>query len=349
MTDGPGSLAVVVIGASAGGVEALRDLARGLPEDFPASVLVVLHVPRTGVSALASILDRVGPLPASHAKDAQRLEPGRILVAQPDHHLVVVDGQVSLTRGPTENGHRPAVDVLFRSAARAYGSRTAGVVLSGSLDDGAAGCVAIADRGGWCVVQDFDEALYDAMPRAAAVAASIDVQVKASEMGDLLTRWAVEAIADPAPSPPSGGPGADDLIDKETQVAELDPIAVHDSDRPGVPSGFGCPDCAGALFVIEEGPLHRFRCRVGHAWSPDSLMAQQTIELESALWMALRSLEEKAALSSDMEARARAEGRLLTASTFGKNAAEALRSAELVRQLVAGLDRGPEQVPEEDD
>ena len=112
---------------------------------------------------------------------------------------------------------------------------------------------------------------------------------------------------------------------------------MHDPDRPGTPSGFGCPDCAGALFAIEEGPLHRFRCRVGHAWSPDSLMARQTVALESALWMALRSLEEKAVLSSDMETRARSEGRLLAAGTFGKNAAEALQSAELVRQLVAEL------------
>jgi two-component system chemotaxis response regulator CheB len=340
---------VVVVGASAGGVEALRDMAAGLDPALPASVLVVLHVPSTGASALPAILNRAGALPATHAEEGHELLPGRILVAPPDHHLVVVDGKVTLTRGPTENGHRPAVDVLFRSAARAHRARVVGVVLSGSLDDGAAGCVAITERGGHCLVQDFDEALYDGMPRAAAQAASIATQVKAWEMGEVISRWvAAVAAEDGAPDARAAGGAGEALIEKETQVAELDAGAIHDPERPGTPSGFGCPDCAGALFAIEEGPLRRFRCRVGHAWSPESLMARQTVGLESALWMALRSLEEKAALSSDMEVRARAEGRLLAAATFGKNAAEALLSAELVRQLVVDLGRGAEEAPKEE-
>jgi len=335
--------AVVVVGASAGGVEALRDLVAGLPADLPACVLVVLHIPATGAGALPAILDRVGALPATHASEGQRLLPGHILVAPPDHHVVVVDGRVALTRGPTENGHRPAVDVLFRSAARAYGSRVVGVVLSGSLDDGAAGCVSISQRGGRCLVQDFDEALYDAMPRAAAAAAAIDTQVKATEMPELVSRWLVDLPADAAGAPSwMGDPVNDELIHKETQMAKLDPAAMHDHDRPGTPAGYGCPDCAGALYAIEEGALHRFRCRVGHAWSPESLVARQTVALESALWMALRSLEEKAALNADLEARARADGSLLAAASFQRNAAEALRSAELVRRLVAELGRGDE-------
>jgi two-component system chemotaxis response regulator CheB len=194
------------------------------------------------------------------------------------------------------------------------------------------------------MVQDFDEALYDAMPRAAAHAAHIDTQVKAFEVGGLAARWLAQV-----PEDEPAGIGDAGLMEKETQVAELDAAALHDPERPGTPSGFGCPDCAGSLYAIDEGSLLRFRCRVGHAWSPESLMARQTVALESALWMALRSLEEKAALSSNMEARARAEGRLLSAATFGKNAAEALQSAELVRRLVAELGRGAEEAPTTED
>jgi two-component system chemotaxis response regulator CheB len=224
-----------------------------------------------------------------------------------------------------------------------------GIVLSGSLDDGAAGCVAITERGGRCMVQNFDEALCDAMPRAAAVAASVDMQVKASEMPDVLQRWLAGLPPEPRVRIPSSADTSDALIEKETQMAELDPDAVHDLERPGTPSGFGCPDCAGALYVIEEGSLRRFRCRVGHAWSPDSLMAEQTVALESALWMALRALEERAALSTDMESRAVAEGRVLAAASFGKNAAEALQSAELVRRLVAELGTTVDLAAAEDD
>jgi two-component system chemotaxis response regulator CheB len=337
----------VVVGASAGGVEALRDLASGFDAGFPGCVLVVLHVPATGTSALPAILNRVAGLPATHAEDGQPLEAGRILVAPPDRHLVVVDGHVTLTKGPTENGHRPAVDVLFRSAARSWGRRTVGVVLSGSLDDGAAGCVAITERGGRCVVQDFDEALYDGMPRAAAAAAAVETRVKVGEMPEILGHWVADLGSAHRPSEHRGTNG--ELIEKETQMAELDQSTMHAHDRPGEPSGFGCPDCGGALWAIEEGALRRFRCRVGHAWSPDSLLARQTVELESALWMALRTLEERAALSSDMEERARDEGRLLAAATLGKNASDALRSAELVRQLVAELDKGATEASAHDD
>ncbi len=255
---------VVVVGASAGGVEALKELVAGLPHDFPASVLVVLHVPANGGSALPTILDRHGPLPAKHAEDGDRLEPGRILVAPPDRHLIVYDGRVTLSRGPRENGHRPAVDVLFRSAAKAMGARVIGVVLSGALDDGAAGLVAVGLRGGLGVVQDPDEALLVSMPRSAIEAADPEYVVRVREIPKVLASAVDQDVAD-VHQP------ASELMEMEAAMADLDLDALNANGRPGEPAGLSCPDCNGSLFEIHEGGLARFRCRVGHAWSPGGL------------------------------------------------------------------------------
>lgn len=321
---------LVVVGASAGGVEALREFVAHLPADFPGCVLVVLHLPASGMSALPVILDRAGPLPARPAHDGDRLTPGTVMVGVPDHHLVVLSETVTLTRGPHENGHRPAVDVLFRSAARHHDGRVTGVVLSGSLDDGAAGMVAVRRRGGRGVVQDYDEALYSAMPRAAAAAAEIEHVLPVAKIAPLLTEFIASGPEIPV--------GADlNLIARETALANLRPDEMHEPDRPGVPAGLGCPSCGGALFQIEEGNLVRFRCRVGHAWSPESLLEQQTLALEGALWMAIRSLEEKVALATDLGERASESGFTRTAARFEESADDARSAAETVRRLVEDL------------
>lgn len=318
---------VVLVGASAGGVEALRELVAGLPVDFPASVVVVLHVPAGGSSALPRILSRPGPLPARHAEEGDSLQPGTILIAPPDRHLVLYDDALTLSLGPRENGHRPAVDVLFRSAARVLGPRAVGVVLSGALDDGAAGAVALRLAGGVVIAQEPEDALQPSMPRAAITAGGVEHILPAAKIASMLGGLVREDVV-------PEGEADSRLMEVETAMAGLDEDEVASTDAPGKPSGLTCPDCHGSLFEISEGGLVRYRCRVGHAWSPGSLVAQQSASHESALWIALRSLQEKAALTQELGRRAREQGHRLTASTFEKQTEDALRSAALVRELI---------------
>lgn len=317
---------VVVIGASAGGVEALRSLVAKLPADLPATILVVLHLPPYGGSVLPAILARSGNLPARHPISGERMPAGTILVAPPDHHLIVDDDHVVLTRGPRENGHRPAVDVLFRSAARSVGPRAIGVVLSGVLDDGTAGLVSISSRGGAAVVQEAQDAIYAGMPTSALRHVPNAHVSTAAEIADLLTDLTAEEVADAGPAPL--------LMEYETDIAKMDDDAINNAERPGIPSGFSCPDCKGALWEIREGDLVRYRCRVGHAWSSESLYGEQSEQLDGALWMALRGLEEKAALSRELGLRAEERGSPLSAQRFAEQAAEATRAATLIRSML---------------
>jgi two-component system chemotaxis response regulator CheB len=320
---------IVVVGASAGGVEALARLAASVPADLPAAVFVVVHVPASATSALPEILSRQGPLPAAHVKDGEPVEPRRIYVAPPDHHLLLRGGTVHLSRGPRENGHRPAVDPLFRSAAREYASRVIGVVLSGALDDGTAGLLAVKARGGIAVVQQPDDAMYPGMPANALAHVQVDHVETAAAMGGLLTRLTAEPAQEPPP------PASVDMT-VEVAVDEFSMDALE-GYHPGQPSGFSCPDCSGVLWEIQDRGLLRYRCRVGHAWSPESLLTQQREALEAALWIALRSLEERAALARGLAEPARRRGHAITAARFEEQASEAQQAARLLRELL--LDR----------
>lgn len=331
-TDGTGRRDVIAVGASAGGVEALRALVAGLPPAYPGVVLVVLHMPRDAPSSLAAILDRSGPLPAGAAVDGDRLRFGRIVVASSDRHLLVVDGRLRLSRGPAENGHRPAIDPLFRSVARAYGPRAVGVLLSGARDDGAEGLASIAQCGGTTVVQDPADALYPSMPRAALRRLTPDHVEPAAKIGGLLA--GITALG----SPRQPVPDADPVLDAEVAMAELAPVTAD--ELAGLPAGYGCPSCGGALFEFGEVP--RFRCRVGHAWSARALLAEQAVAVEGALWMALRALEEKASLSRRM-AEARPGGH---SARFRQTAADAEAAGTAIRDLIASL--GAQTAPSAD-
>jgi two-component system chemotaxis response regulator CheB len=326
---------LVPVGASAGGIEALRALVAGLPRDLPAAVLVVVHLPRTATSALPAIIERAGDWPAAHAVDGERIRTGRVYVAPPDHHLLVIEGRVRLSRGPAENGHRPAVDPLFRSAARMNGERTVAVVLSGSRDDGTAGAATVAQLGGEVVVQSPEESLHPSMPRSVLDHVAGVRAVATEELGTVVA-GCVEKIAsaDPGAEPPHLA--ASDLSALETRVAGFADMTTE--EMPGRPAAFACPACHGGLFELPGEPVPRYRCWVGHAWSPESLLDEQTAAFDGALWMALRSLEEKAGLARRMHADAVERGQHAAAARHRAAGDDAEHAGTLIRELIRRLD-----------
>ena len=319
---------IVVVGASAGGIEALRQITRRLPRDFQASVFVVVHFPQGGTSMLPEILSRDGALPAAHAVGGEPIVPGRIYVAPPDYHLLLEDGAISLSRGPRENGLRPAVDPMFRSAAVAFGPRVIGVVLSGNLDDGTSGLAAVKRRGGVALVQDPGDAMYGSMPKSAIAHVRVDRVAPATELASAI----VECVADPAED---GGTSPMDEEAREIEFTETDMHAIEaPNEHPGEVSAFSCPDCGGVLWQIQEGDFMRFRCRVGHGWTADALVIQQGEQIDDALWAALRALEERASLLRGIAARYRRSGTGSIAERFGARADQMEHRAHIVRDLL---------------
>jgi two-component system chemotaxis response regulator CheB len=329
---------IIVLGASAGGVEALITVVRALPRDLPASLFVVLHIPPDGASALPDILTRSGNLPAAHPQDGEPIVCGHIYVAPPDYHLLVEPGHVRVMRGPRENRHRPGVDPLFRTAARAYGPRVIGVVLSGMLDDGSAGMIAIRSRGGIGIVQDPHDALFSGMPESAIDNDTPAYIVPVSEIGPLLDRLARE------PAPAAAGDEPSRTLEAEAKIAEIDMETIQDPDKPGTPSVFGCPECGGVLWEVADGAMLRYRCRVGHAYTAESLVSEQSLHLEAALWAALRGLEEKAALVHRMADRARERGHQMLVERYEEQERDAERHAAVIRNLILRGDISPSDI-----
>lgn len=285
---------IIVIGASAGGVEALMNLVSELPPELPAALFVVLHIPAQSAGLLPSILSRCGPLPAVHPTNHRRIKHGCIYVAPPDHHLLLEPGHVRVVKGPQENRHRPAVDPLFRSAALAYGSRVIGVILTGSLNDGTAGLRAVKQCGGIAVVQDPKDALFPDMPESAIEYGTVDYSVPLSEVAALLSRLVYEQALEDRSN--------DVLVDMATEVAiaAMEKNVINEERSLGTPSVYACLQCGSTLWEIHDGNLLRFRCRVGHAYTLETMLAQQDEMLEEVLWRALKTLEEQASLTQRM-------------------------------------------------
>jgi two-component system chemotaxis response regulator CheB len=328
---------IVVVGASSGGIEALRILASGLPADFPAAVCVVVHTSPQSPGLLDVILNRVGTLPTVTATTGMRLEHGRIYVAPPDHHLLVEPGSLTLSRGPKENRFRPAIDPLFRSAAQVYGPSAIGVILSGSLDDGTAGLVTIKRLGGLAIVQDPADALFPSMPLSALNHAAVDHVSSVSLMPSLLTQL-VGTTADITPV------AVPEDVEVEVKIArELNPL---DSGLGEIaePSPFACPECHGVLLRLKEADPPRFRCHTGHGYSADSLIAEMNESIEAALWSAMRALQEGSLLLQHMANHLQARGERAGADTLIEQVASTKQQAEIVRKLAterAGLVPAP--------
>jgi two-component system, chemotaxis family, protein-glutamate methylesterase/glutaminase len=317
---------ILVMGASAGGVETLGELMSGLPAEFPAAIFVVLHLLPTAHSVLPEILDRAGPLPAGAATRGDDIERGRIYVAPPDRHLLLMPDGVRLTRGPRENGHRPALDPLFRSAARAFRERVIGIVLSGSLDDGTAGLRLVKRMGGTTVAQDPEDALYPGMPASAVANEAADYVVSVENMPGLLCD-----LVD-APIEIHAGPA--DLADLDVAHADRS----DDDPTEGMLTGLTCPDCGGALWEhLDSDGYVRFKCHVGHAYSPDSLEIAQSQGLETALWSAVRTLEERGDLFRRLARRAGTSAR----PRFEVKAEEVAHHIDVLRQSIERLGRLP--------
>ena len=296
-----GNRDIIVIGASAGGVEALRRLALALPPDLPAAVFVVIHLAPDVESGLAEILDRMGNLPAVWAQDGQPFEGGRIYVAPPDRHLLLERDRMRLSTGPRENRARPAIDPLFRSAAIHFGPRVVGVVLTGMLSDGTAGLHAVKRCGGVAVVQDPADARSPSMPLSALRHVAVDHCVPLSEMGALLPRLAAEPGGDVMEVP--------DELRFEHEMLLRDGIGIDAMDWIGRRAALVCPECGGALWSVEGGGLRRYRCHVGHAYAAPDLLAAQSETVRYALWNVLRTHEERTELMRQMAADARERGR----------------------------------------
>lgn len=319
---------IIVVGASAGGVEALVTLASSLPPNLAAAVFIVLHIPAQSPSLLASILSRSGLLVAVQPKDGDAIERGKIYVARPDHHLLLKYESIRIVRGPKENRHRPAIDPLFRSAAATYKQRVIGVVLTGSLDDGTAGLVAIKQCGGLTVIQDPEDALYPSMPLHAKENVKIDYMLPMREIGPLLGRLVYEEVK------MSQNDTTSEEMEKENKLAEFDGEAMRDEHKVGTPSAFSCPDCGGVLWEIHDGELLRFRCRVGHGFSVESMISAQADEIEAALWAALKTLEESASISRRMAKQVKDRGHEWLARSFEEKLSEAERRSTLIEQVL---------------
>lgn len=319
---------VITVGASAGGVEALIALVGSLPADLPAAIFLVLHIPAQSPSLLPGILNRTGHLHALHPADGEAIQHGHIYIAPPDHHLMIEEGITRVVRGPKENRHRPAIDPLFRSAARTYGTRVVGVVLTGSMDDGTAGLLAIKRRGGVAVVQDPQDALFASMPRSAIAHVEVDHVMPLSGIGPLLVRLSREQAA-------QGSYPISKEMEMETKLAAMDTNEGQYGEQVGTPSVFSCPECGGVLWEVHDGNLLRFRCRVGHAYSVDSILAGQTEAVEEALWTALKTLEESASFSRRLANDAHKGGKDWLAKRFDEKMQRAERHAAAIRQVLA--------------
>jgi two-component system chemotaxis response regulator CheB len=319
---------IIVIGASAGGFETLKKIVQGLPPNLDASIFIVWHMSPDIRGILPNVLNKLNTVAAANAYDKEPIRTNRIYVAPPDHHLLIEEGQVRVTRGPKENRFRPAVDPLFRSAAYSYGNRVIGVILSGALDDGTAGLWRIKYNGGIAVVQNPADAEVPSMPENALRQVQVDYSVPAAEMASLLVKLSSAKLIDNT-----------EVVKDEKTKTEIDIAAEANALKKGsldigVLSPYTCPECHGVLSKIMDGDLTRFRCHTGHAYSTDTLLLAITEKIEDSLYNAIRGMDECIFFLNHIgDHYAEANSPKLAALYF-KKAKEAEERSELIRSAV---------------
>lgn len=291
---------IIVIGSSAGGINALKHIVSTLPSDLNASIFIVQHLAAEQPSYLPQILSDFCQLAAVHPKNGDKIYTGKIYVAPPDHHLIIENAHMLVKRGPKENGFRPSIDALMRSAAYWYGSRVVGVVLTGYLNDGTSGLWAIRQFGGTAIVQNPEDADYPDMPRSVLEYVDVDYNVTLGEIGDLLKN----IVTTSAIASNEVLPTIKHRVKAEAEIAAQENAFEKGILKMGKPSSITCPECGGTLTEIKEGDSTRYRCHTGHGYSSLSLLTQITDSIEANMWRTLKSIEEGVILLEQLAAQA---------------------------------------------
>lgn len=319
---------LVVVGASAGGMAALKELVAQFPKDFPAPIFIVNHMGAdTTGKELVKVLDESGSLTCVHAHDEQVFKSGNIYLAPSDQHMLLVQGKILVTKGARENRSRPAIDPLFRSAAVAYGNRVIGIILTGYLDDGTSGMMAIKRCGGVCIAQDPKDAAYPDMPQSVIAHVGADYCLPIAGMGALLSELVSREL-------PKNEPPPED-VRIEAKIAQRVLSDLPSVEALGEQVPFNCPDCGGVLWKVAEGKLLRYRCHTGHAFTSAALLAQQTVKIEETLWVALRMFEERQNLLVTMSKNDRKK----TASSISQRAKDSQVHIERIRAMLKATDK----------
>lgn len=321
---------IIAIGGSLGGIDAVRLVLRHLPPDFPGVIFLVLHVGARGRNYLAEIFAEGSSLPVSTALHGEAWEQGRVYVAPADHHMLVMDGRICLGRGPKENFARPAIDPLFRSVAATFGPSGVGVILTGLLNDGAAGLSAIKRCGGTAIVQDPADAAASQMPREALLATHVDHKVSVEKIAGLLVELAGQEAGPPSIAPADISSelsiARNERTDSDVLAGFADPVALS------------CPACGGVLSQVREAMPLRFRCQVGHAFTAEALAEESDSTVDEAVRVALRIMEERSVLTRKMADDARRSGRPAAAEVYENRLAESRAHAATLRRA---LELGP--------
>jgi two-component system, chemotaxis family, protein-glutamate methylesterase/glutaminase len=326
---------IIVIGTSAGGLNALTELVSSLKPGMDASFFIVMHLSRTAISEF--LVNRLQPktkYKCVQAEENMEIEKGFIYIARPNHHLIIKNDHIQLGMGPQENRWRPSIDVLFRTAAVSYNSKCIGIILTGMLDDGTIGMGAIKKAGGITIVQNPEEAEYPDMPLSVLNSIEIDHCVNLSEMGNLLAEITSDSREN-APVPP-------ELV-TEAEIAETAVADFSKVEILGEPAIYACPDCGGSLWTIHEEndgkSVDRYRCHIGHAYTDLQLVTKQNDVVESTLWVAMRLMEERKKLLTKLEGDNLKRGYQNTALEYSRQADEMDIHISQLKEILAGTQK----------